>query len=144
MNTLPNGLAPDLAINPQEGAEAALEKILTRFEGAKGISAAIVATDPLPAYDFAIKMLAKHGVMVVVGLPKEPIPFRYSDIIFRDISITCGTPCPKPLLQEMVQLTVEANIQVNVKVYEGLERVSDLVQDYHDPDIKGKLVVKIN
>ncbi|GAB1524128.1 hypothetical protein RhiTH_007280 [Rhizoctonia solani] len=144
MNTLPNGLAPDLAINPQEGAEAALEKISTRFEGAKGVSAAIVATDPLPAYDFATKILAKHGVMVVVGLPKEPIPFCYSDIIFRDISITSGTPFPKPLLQEMVQLTVEANIQVNVKVYEGLERVSDLVQDYHDLDIKGKLVVKIN
>lgn len=82
--------------------------------------------------------------MVVAGLPKEPIPFHYSDIIFRDINITSGTPCPKPLLQEMVDLTISASIQVEVKVYEGLEKVSELVRDYHDPNIKGKLVVKIN
>jgi D-arabinose 1-dehydrogenase-like Zn-dependent alcohol dehydrogenase len=144
MGTLPIALVPDLTINPRDGVKSALEKISAQFGGAKGLAAAIVATDPLPAYEFATKILAKHGVMVVVGLPKEPIPFHYSDIIFRDISITSGTPCPRPLLQEMVNLTVEAGIQVDVKVYDGLERISDLIQDYHDPDIKGKLVVKID
>ncbi|CAE6477307.1 unnamed protein product [Rhizoctonia solani] len=144
MGTLPIRLAPDLTINPRDGIEVALERVSARFEGARGLAAAIVATDPLPAYTFATNILAKHGVLVVVGLPKEPIPFRYSDIIFRDINITSGTPCPKPLLQEMVNMTVDDGIQVDVKVYEGLERVSDLIQDYHDPDIKGKLVIKIN
>ncbi|CAE6455151.1 unnamed protein product [Rhizoctonia solani] len=144
IETLPIGLAPDLTINPRDGVQAALERISARFGAVRGLAAAIVATDPLPAYAFATNILAKHGVLVVVGLPKEPIPFRYSDIIFRDISITSGTPCPKPLLQEMVNLTIEAGIQVDVKVYEGLERVSDLIQDSHDPDIKGKLVVKVN
>ena len=140
----PKALAPDLAINPQDGAESALGAIAARFDGARGVAAAIVATDPLSAYAFATKILAKHGVLVVAGLPKEPIPFHYSDIIFRDINITSGTPCPKPLLQEMVDLTVRANVQVEVKVYDGLERVSDLIHDYHDPNITGKLVVKIN
>ncbi|CAE6342832.1 unnamed protein product [Rhizoctonia solani] len=139
--TLPIGLAPDLTINPRDGAQAALDRISVRFEGVQGLAAAIVATNP-PAYMFATNILAKHGVLVVVGLPKEPTLFRYSDIIFRDISTTSGTPSPKPLLHEMVNLTVEAGIQVKVKVYEGLESVSNLVHDYHDPDIKGKLVVK--
>lgn len=144
LGNLPRGLIPDLVINPLDGIESALQKISLQFEGARGVAATIVATDPLSAFAFATNMLAKHGTMVVVGLPKEPIPFHYTDIIFRGINVTSGTPAPKPLLQEMVNLTLDANIQVEVKVYDGLERISDLVQDYHDPNIKGKLVVRID
>jgi D-arabinose 1-dehydrogenase-like Zn-dependent alcohol dehydrogenase len=95
------------------------------------------------AFAFPTRILAKHGTMVVVGLPKEPIPFHYADIIFRDMQITSGTPCQKTRLQEMIDLTVSAKIHVEVKVYAGLESLPVVIKDYHDPNIKGKLVVKI-
>ncbi|KAG8696590.1 hypothetical protein FRC08_007055 [Ceratobasidium sp. 394] len=144
LKTLPLGLAPDLAINPLGGVEPALQSISSAFDGASGVGAAIVATDALPAYAFATRIMVKHGTMVVVGLPKDPIPFDHRDIIFRDMQITSGTPCQKARLQEMIDLTVSAKIRVDVKVYAGLESLPELVKDYHDPNIEGKLVVKIN
>ncbi|KAG9098406.1 hypothetical protein FRC06_006433 [Ceratobasidium sp. 370] len=144
VRTLPPGLAPDLVINPLDGVGPALQSISSAFDGAPGVGAAIVATDALPAYAFATRIMAKHGTMVVVGLPKDPIPFDHRDIIFRDMHITSGTPCQKARLQEMIDLTVSAKIQVDTKVYAGLESLPELVKDYHDPNIKGKLVVKIN
>ncbi|KAG8682459.1 hypothetical protein FRC09_016761 [Ceratobasidium sp. 395] len=144
LGTLPDALGPDLTINPLDGVEPALRKISNTFDGAPGVGAAIVATDALPAYEFATRIMAKHGTLVVVGLPKDPIPFDHRDIIFRDMQITSGTPCQKARLQEMIDLTVSAKIQVDVKVYAGLESLPELVKDYHDPNIKGKLVVKID
>lgn len=127
-----------------DGVDPTLDKISKAFGGAKGVSAAVVTTDALPGFAFSTRIMAKHGTLVVVGLPSEPIPFHYADIIFRDMNITSGTPCQKARLQEMVDLTVSAKIQVEIKVYAGLESVAELVKDYHDPDIKGKLVVKID
>jgi D-arabinose 1-dehydrogenase-like Zn-dependent alcohol dehydrogenase len=95
IGALPTELAPDLTINPLDGVESALRRIAGSFGGATGVGATIVATDALPAFAFATRILAKHGTMVVVGLPKEPIPFHYADIIFRDMQITSGTPCQK-------------------------------------------------
>ncbi|QRV80364.1 alcohol dehydrogenase [Ceratobasidium sp. AG-Ba] len=144
VRTLPSPLAADLVINPLDGIESALQKISSAFDSAPGVGAAIVATDALPAYAFATRIMARHGTLVVVGLPKDPIPFDHRDIIFRDMHITSGTPCQKARLQEMMDLTVSAKIQVDVKVYEGLESLPELVKDYHDPNVKGKLVVKID
>lgn len=81
--------------------------------------------------------------MVVVGQPKEPIPFHCNDIIFRDMTIVAGMPSLKPQLQEMVDLVVSAGIRVEVKTY-PLEKVDALIKDYHDPSLKGKLVLTVD
>lgn len=143
LNALPAELAADLIINPKDGVEPALKAISETFGGAPGVSAAVVSTDPLPAFSFATRIMAKQATMVVVGQPKEPIPFQCNDIIFRDMTIVAGMPSLKPQLQEMVDLVVSAGVRVEVKTY-PLEKLDDLVRDYHDPSLKGKLVLTID
>src|SRR5438045_8796900 len=69
---------PDLIINPNDGVESALKKIEDKFPGATGVAAAIVSTDAIPAFKFSTSIIEKHGTLVVVGQPKEDIPFHYS------------------------------------------------------------------
>lgn len=86
--------------------------------------------------------MAKQATMVVVGQPKDPILFSCNDIIFKDMTIIAGVPSLKPRLKEMVDLVVSAGIKVEVKTY-LLEKVEDLIRDYHDPGLKGRLVLTI-
>ncbi|KAF8605281.1 GroES-like protein [Ceratobasidium sp. AG-I] len=143
LNALPTGLAADLIINPADGVQPALKAISEAFDGAPGVAAAIVSTDPLPAFSFATRIMAKQATMVVVGQPKEPIPFHCNDIIFRDMTIVAGMPSLKLRLQEMVDLVVSAGVRVEIKTY-PLEKVHELIKDYHDTSLKGKLVLTID
>jgi D-arabinose 1-dehydrogenase-like Zn-dependent alcohol dehydrogenase len=143
LHALPPSLAPELILNPKDGADKALTSISSKFNGAPGVAAAIVSTDPLEAFAFATRIMAKQATMVVVGQPKDPVPFSCNDIIFKDMTIVAGMPSLKPRLKEMVELVVSAGVKVEVKTY-PLENVEELIRDYHDPGLKGRLVLTIN
>jgi D-arabinose 1-dehydrogenase-like Zn-dependent alcohol dehydrogenase len=132
-----------LIINPKEGLDRALTSITSSFKGALGVAAAIVATDPLEAFSFATHIMAKQATMVVVGQPTDPIPFSCNDIIFKDMTIVAGMPSLKPRLKEMVDLVASAGIRVEVKSY-SFEKIAELIKDYHDPGLKGRLVLKMD
>ncbi|CAE6481004.1 unnamed protein product [Rhizoctonia solani] len=140
--SLPPHLAPDLIINPRDGIESALASISSSFDSAPGVAAAIVSTDPLEAFSFATCIMAKQATMVVVGQPRDPIPFSCNDIIFKDMIIVAGMPSLKPRLKEMVDLVVSAGVQVEVRSY-PFEKVAELIKDYHDPGLKGRLVLMV-
>lgn len=140
--TLPSHLQADLVINPKDGAPAALAAIKECFSGAEGVAAAVVATDALPAFDFSTKIIQKHGVLVVVGQPDDPIPFHYSVFVSQDIKIVPGCLGQKDVVQDMVNMVNAQGVHVEIKTY-GLEEVDRLTHDYHDPNMKGKLVVKV-
>lgn len=36
----------------------------------------IIATDPLPSFEYGVKLLKKHGTLVMVGQPKDGVPFQ--------------------------------------------------------------------
>ncbi|CAE6522474.1 unnamed protein product [Rhizoctonia solani] len=140
--SLPPDLAPDLIVNPGDGIEKALVSISSSFGGAPGVATAIVSTDSLEAFSFATRIMAKQATMVVVGQPKDPIPFSCNDIIFKDMTIVAGMPSLKPRLKEMMDLVVSAGVKVEVKSY-PFDKVADLVNDYHDPGLKGRLVLMV-
>ena len=138
--TLPSHLQADLIINPKDGAAAALSEISKTFSGASGVAAAIVATDAQQAFSFSVQIIQKHGTLVVVGQPDEPIPFHYSVFVSRDLKIVPGGLGQRNVVQEMVDLVGEEGVHVEVKTY-GLDEMERLMHDYHDPNMKGKLVV---
>ncbi|KAH7343370.1 chaperonin 10-like protein [Rhizoctonia solani] len=142
LRSLPSHLAPDLIVNPGDGIKSALTSISFSFDGAPGVAAAIVSTDPLEAFSFATCIMAKQATMVVVGQPKDPIPFNCNDIIFKDMTIVAGMPSPKPRLKEMVELVMSAGIKVEVKLY-PFNKIEELIKDYHDPGLKGRLVLTV-
>ncbi|KAH6664683.1 chaperonin 10-like protein [Halenospora varia] len=121
---------PDLTLNAQEGVKHALSTIQSHFPNATGVAAAIVCTDSSSAFEYATDILAKHGVLVVVGQPKQPLKFHWSVFVSRDIT------------REMVEVVVREGIKSEVKVY-SLEDINGLVNDFHLTNMKGKFVIRV-
>jgi alcohol dehydrogenase, propanol-preferring len=141
MKQLPEKLRPDLVINSTEGKEPALEKIKATFPGATGLNAGIVCTDAIPGYQDTLKIMAKHGTVVVVGLPFE-IPLPFTAFLNQDLTFVGGYLGNKTELQEMVDIVVKDGIHVEVKEY-NLENVPQMINDYNAPEMKGRLVINL-
>ncbi|CAE6448972.1 unnamed protein product [Rhizoctonia solani] len=122
---LPSHLAPDLIINPRGGVENALASISSSFDGAPGVAATIVSTDPVEAFSFATRIMAKQAAVAVIGRPEDPIPFSCNDIIFKDMTIVARMPSLKPRLEEMVELVVSVARMPSLKP--RLEEMVELV-----------------
>jgi D-arabinose 1-dehydrogenase-like Zn-dependent alcohol dehydrogenase len=96
----------------------------------------------LAAFKYSTAIIEKHGTLVVVGQPKEDIPFHYSTIIFQDLTIVAGCLGQKAIVQAMVDMVQREGIHVETNAY-TLDTMDKLIKDYHDPNTKGKLVVII-
>ena len=141
-------LKPDMTINLAKEKPFDASKRITRelrshenipFDG---LDAAIVATDPVGAFVGAIDLLSRHGLLVVVGQPKDPIPIRYIDVIFKDIRVVGSLLCEADVMQEMLDLTAAERVEIKTKSFK-MDDVNDLVDAYHKGTYGGKLVVKL-
>ncbi|PVF93935.1 GroES-like protein [Serendipita vermifera] len=141
MQKLPEKLRPDLVINSNDEKDVALEKIRNTFPGATGLNAAVVCTDSVPGYKYAASIMAKHGTVVVVGLPLE-LPLSYSMFLNQDLTFVGGYLGDKSELQETVDIAVREGIHVELKEYK-LEDVSKMIDDYNAPEMKGRLVINL-
>lgn len=140
---LPPRLAPDLVINPTDGVDKTLERIAATFDGATGVDCTVVCTDALPAFQFSMDIMAKHSVLVFVGLPLEPVPFHFSFFLNKDAIVVAGALGPKESLQEMLELAVKEDIHVEIKEY-TMENANQMLKDYENEGMKGKFVVRID
>jgi len=134
-------LRPDLVLDAKNGHEDATARIQSSFDS-RAIDAAIVCTDALPAFEFSTNILKKHGKLVVVGQPKEPIPFHWSVFVAKDITIVPGGVGVKPVMEEMMDLIIKEGIRAKYKMYK-LGDIGKLVEEFHDPAMCGKFILEI-
>jgi len=139
---------PDLVLNPTVDKEASefLPKLTaavgTSKEGYEGLDAVIVATEPIPAFEYGIKLLRKHGLLMVVGQPEPKIPIKDRDFIFKDITVRGAIlPANAGRLREMLEVVSNNGIKSTIKTYK-LEDINKMVEDYELPNMKGKFVVE--
>jgi D-arabinose 1-dehydrogenase-like Zn-dependent alcohol dehydrogenase len=109
-----------------------------------GADVTLVLTDPIPAYKYALAITKKHGTMVVVGQPREPIPIGFRDLIFRDITVKGSLLSNVESARRMVKFVAKYGIKTDVKTYSLEEVPTKLVEDFHSPHMKGKLVVNVS
>lgn len=113
-------LAPDLLLSFDEGHDSATKKIseLDPSKDYPGVDAVVIATDNLPSFEYGTKILRKHGTLVIVGQPKDPIPIRYFDAIFR-------YACP-PSIHVQWQISRFTHFSLSFTLQQGhqLQRIS--------------------
>ena len=141
--------SPDLIIDSSKtDAENAIKQIQSLQSTAPdvypGVDVALVLTDPIPAYKYALAITKKHGTMVVVGQPRESIPIEFRDLIFRNITIKGSLLATAESARRMVNFVAQHGIRTEIKTY-SLEEVSNkMMEDFHQPTMKGKLVVNVS
>jgi D-arabinose 1-dehydrogenase-like Zn-dependent alcohol dehydrogenase len=141
--------SPDLILDSSKiDAENAIQQINKIQSTAKtqypGADATLVLTDPISAYKYALAITKKHGTMMVVGVPHEPIPIEFRDLIFRDITVKGSLHSNVETARRMVKFVAQHGIKTEIKTYSLEEVPTKLMEDFHRPDMKGKLVVNIS
>jgi len=141
--------SPDLIIDSNKtDAENAIKQINTLRTTTKatypGADTTLVLTDPIPAYKYALAITKKHGTMVVVGQPREPIPIEFRDLIFRDITVKGSLLASIESARRMIKFVAEHGIETQIKTYSLEEVPNKMMEDFHSPNMKGKLVVNVS
>lgn len=134
---------PDLCIDASKlSEEDAIEQIakIEKRSPWRGLDAVIIATDKNPGFLYGSKITRKHGRMVVVGQPEEPIHVLNPELIFRDITIVGSLLSNTKDAKEMLELIGKHQIPVDVKEYK-LEQMNEMIEDFHKPNMKGRFVV---
>lgn len=129
---------PDHVIDATKGVEHALAEL-------KGhdVDAVIMCTDSVPAHEYGLQLVRKHGTYVVVGQPFEPIPVHYRNLIGKNLTLKGSLLSDPTLAQEMVNLVAEKGIEVKTRAY-PLEDVQKLIDDYGESEHAGKLVLRVS
>ncbi|UJR08517.1 hypothetical protein I4U23_012781 [Adineta vaga] len=139
---------PDLTINSnQTDAITALHQIKTLDSTQKhpypGVDASVVLAEPIQAYQYAFGITNKHGIIVAVGVAREPIPVNTIDLLLRDITLKGSLLASIECARRMVKFVTEHGIQSEIKSYTLEEAATNLIKDYQSPTMKGKFVVNI-
>ncbi|CAF0942207.1 unnamed protein product [Adineta steineri] len=140
---------PDLIIDSSKiNEENAIEQIKTLQSSTKdvytGVDATIIMAEPVKAYTYALNITRKHGTMIAVGIPREPVPIHVVDIIIRNITIKGSLIGDVECARRMVKFVVDHGIQGEIKCYTLEEAADNLIKDFNRPDMKGKLVVNVS
>lgn len=134
---------PDSTINVKDvNAAAAMKQISSMNKRSEwpGLDATIVCTDSIPAFLYAADVTRKHGLLVVVGQPAEPVPVTYKSLIFRNIRVIGSLLSNVTEAQEMIDLIDKHDIEITVEEY-PMDKVNEMVEATHHEDMKGRLVM---
>ncbi|CAF1295248.1 unnamed protein product [Rotaria sordida] len=141
--------SPDLTIDSSKtDAENAIKQINTLHSSTKynypGADATLVLTEPISAFKYALAITKKHGTMMAVGVPREPIPIEFYDLIFRDITVKGSLLASIESARRMVKFVAQHGIKSEIKIYSLEEVPNKMLEDFHSPNVKGKLVVNVS
>ncbi|KAL7009284.1 hypothetical protein EMMF5_000914 [Cystobasidiomycetes sp. EMM_F5] len=134
---------PDLVLNSKEvDAETAREKVVKLDEQKPfhGLDAAILLADPQESIDYAVKLLARHGLLVLVSQPQSGIHLDFHELVFRDIRLVGSLLGNPDDLQATVDLCAKHGIESTLVTYR-LEDINDLVKAADSAKKSGKTVI---
>jgi propanol-preferring alcohol dehydrogenase len=109
------------------------------------VSAAIVCATRIQAYNFAFKILAKTGIVTVIGAPSElegQIPITPEELIglgARVIPISVGTRLDQ---RELLNLAAQKKVKTYFKLY-YLEQINKALEDLDSAKVLGRSVIKM-
>ncbi|OWZ77994.1 alcohol dehydrogenase [Cryptococcus neoformans Tu401-1] len=136
-------LSPDLTFSSDHTVEEGLKAIEEMFPEKilKGVDAMLITGPQAHEFDYAFKMTAKHGVVVVLSCCNEPmIEIDWKDIVLRDVRVIGGFSATIEATKELFELASMKNVQSKIRTF-SLNEINDLLNAYHQPDMHGKLVV---
>lgn len=134
---------PDILYNSSSVDFDKSDSITKAVESCGGnTDAVIIATDALPAYRLGFEVVKKHGLFMVIGQPKDPIPVSFFSLIFKNVTVKGSLLSDSANLKEMVDLVAEKNIECRTKAYK-LTEIDKLIADYALPGHSGKMVVHV-
>ena len=112
------------------------------LEGEKGCDGAIILPESQQGFEFGMKLLKNHSVLVPVSFPIDGLHFNPRDIVFRHIKMQGVLVGRNRHARAMLEFAAKKDIRAKSVVY-ALEQLNDLVHAYHQ-GASGKLVIDMS
>ncbi|KUI73282.1 Alcohol dehydrogenase [Cytospora mali] len=144
---LSKGMGADVVVDARKGKEDVVKQVQDATHGANpgnpGVDATVTLSDASSAAAVACAVTKMHGTMVQVAQPNEVvIPFM--ELIFRDIRVKGSVVSSPEESKAMVRFIAENGVKVKTNVFEGLDKLDDLLEMIHSGKIQGKAVIVID
>lgn len=132
----------DLVLDARETQADVVRKVQEATGGA-GADATVTLSDADSAAALACAVTKMHGTMVQVAQPDNVvIPFQ--EFVFRDIRVKGSVVSSPEESKAMVKFIAEHGVKVKTNVFEGLEKIEELLDVIHSGKIQGKAVIIID
>lgn len=133
-------LAADLVVDVSESD--VVDKI-KKWAGGDGLVAILVCTDNVEAIEWSLKTLRPHGVAVPLGLPPSGFHVDAFTMIFGELTIKGSLVANREQAEEMMRVVAKHNIRSHITTI-GMDEVPKVVDMYMNPNLKGRIVMKIS
>jgi len=142
VDLLPEKLAAAMALGADVGLSAEAAK--TWFgDPANKVDVALVCATSAAAYQAAFDSLKKTGVMLVVGIPSQPLSFMAGDLIRSGVRIVPSRVASRAELRALVRLAAAGLIHSEVHTY-PLTEINEVMDRLSAGKIFGRSVISLN
>lgn len=128
----------DYVFNPMTDKDY-IQKVKEITNG--GAHAAVNFTNSKRAYDATPPLLRVNGIMMVVGIPNEPLSFTAMDVAMNKYRIGGSNNGIPSMLKPCIEFSAKHGIQPHVSYYK-IEQINEMIGLMHDGKARGRLAVK--
>lgn len=140
--TLSSEYGADVVVDAREGKDAVVEQV-KRVTSGKGADSSIVLTDAADGTALSAAVTRMHGTVIQIALP-ENVSVPFHELIFRDIRLKGSLLASAGESDAMMESIAKHGIKVKTVVFEGLDKIDELLQAVHGGKIQGKAVVVVD
>jgi D-arabinose 1-dehydrogenase-like Zn-dependent alcohol dehydrogenase len=143
--TLSREYGADAVFDAREGQAEVVRKV-QEVVGAGpngGADATITLSDADGAAALACAVTKMHGTMVQIAQP-DTVKIPFHELINRDIRIHGSVLCSAQESRDMVKFVAEHGISPKTKVFDGLDKIHELVEEVHRGKVQGKAAIIVD
>lgn len=135
-------MGADVVLDAREKQVDVVSKVQEATGGA-GADATVTLSDAPSTAALACAVTKMHGTMVQVAQP-DNIVIPFHEFIFRDIRVKGSVLSSPEESKAMIKFIAEHGVQVKTNVFEGLDKIEDLLAMVHSGKIQGKAVIVVD
>lgn len=136
-------MGADVVVDARQGKDEVVKEVQAITEGGAGADATLTLADAGGAAALACAVTRMHGTMVQIAQPEEiVVPFQ--ELVFRDVRVKGSLVSSAGESEAMVRFIAEHGLRVKTNVYEGLEKIEELLEVVHGGKIQGKAVIVVD
>lgn len=135
-------MGADLVLDAREKQADVVSKVQEATGGA-GADATVTLSDANSAAALACAITKMHGTMVQIAQP-DNIVIPFQEFVFRDIRVKGSMGGSPEESEAMVKFIAEHGVKVKTNVFEGLDKIEELLEAIHGGTIQGKAVIVVD
>ncbi|MGC2291545.1 MAG: zinc-dependent alcohol dehydrogenase [Candidatus Acidiferrales bacterium] len=133
-------LAQAASLGASETLNAGNVNVVKELRRAGGVHAALVTSASRAAYDTAFKSVRPTGMLLVVGLPSEPICFAPISMAASEIRIRASSVGTREDLRHVLAMAANGKLQCQV-ASRPLAQVNEVLAELRKGTVSGRIVL---